>query len=146
MYNCLINITTGNTTWKCLENELQNKLVRIISVQKNRSHSMDSPICAVTELTKIVRVVGDHDSIKVKFSFIHESITEMALLIYLYQVSCVRDVFHMPSKYRPSTNQTMYATLIKCAMVSLVSMRILLNSFIVTVTGFLHQKTLELKV
>jgi len=33
----------------------------------------------VPELTRIVRVVGDHVPIKVRFSFIHDSIAEMAL-------------------------------------------------------------------
>ena len=40
---------------------------------------MESPIYTVPELTRIVRVVGDHVPIKVRFSFIHESIAEMAL-------------------------------------------------------------------
>jgi len=40
---------------------------------------MESPIYIVPELTRIVRVVGNHVSIKVGFSFIHESIAEMAL-------------------------------------------------------------------
>jgi len=39
---------------------------------------MESPIYTVPELTRIVEVIGDHVSIKVRFSFIHESIAEMA--------------------------------------------------------------------
>ena len=42
---------------------------------------MESPIYAVLELTRIGRVDGDHIPIKVRFSFIHESIAEMALFI-----------------------------------------------------------------
>ena len=40
---------------------------------------MESPIYAVPELTRIVRVVGDPIPIKVRFSFIHESNAELAL-------------------------------------------------------------------
>jgi len=40
---------------------------------------MKSPIYTVPELTRIVRVIGDHVPIKVRFSFIHESIAEMGL-------------------------------------------------------------------
>ena len=40
---------------------------------------MESPIYTVPELTRIVRVVGDHVPLKARFSFIHESIAEMAL-------------------------------------------------------------------
>jgi len=47
--------------------------------QRNRSLSMENPIYTVPELTRIVRGVGDHDPIKVRFSFIRESIPEMAL-------------------------------------------------------------------
>ena len=47
--------------------------------QRNRSLSMENPIYTVPELARIVRVVGDHVLIKVRFRFIHESIAEMAL-------------------------------------------------------------------
>ena len=40
---------------------------------------MESPIYTVPKLTRIVRVVGDHVPIKVRFSFIHESFAEMAV-------------------------------------------------------------------
>jgi len=47
--------------------------------QRERSLSMESPIYTVPELTRIVRVVEDHFPIKVRFSFIRESIAEMVL-------------------------------------------------------------------
>ena len=50
-----------------------------MSAQKNRMLSMENPIYTVPELMRIVRVVGDDVPIKVRFSIIHESITEMAL-------------------------------------------------------------------
>ena len=50
-----------------------------MSGQRNRSLSMESSIYTVPELARIVRVVGDHVPIKVRFSIIHESIEEMAL-------------------------------------------------------------------
>ena len=68
-----------------------------MSSQRNISLSMESPIYAVPELTRIVRVVGDHVSIKVRFNFIHESIAEMALL------SCARDFLLMRFKYQQRT-------------------------------------------
>ena len=40
---------------------------------------MECPIYTVPELKRILRVVGDHVPVKVRFSFIHESIAEMAL-------------------------------------------------------------------
>jgi len=42
-----------------------------MSGQRKRSLSMENPIYTVPELTKIVRVVGDHVPIKVRFSVIH---------------------------------------------------------------------------
>jgi len=60
--------------------EMSGKRInRIASDQRNRHLSMVSPIYIVPELTRIVRVVGEHVPIKVRFGFIHESITEMAL-------------------------------------------------------------------
>jgi len=50
---------------------------------------MASPIYTAPELTRMVRVVGDHVPIKVRFSFIHESITEMALFSISRPVVCV---------------------------------------------------------
>jgi len=47
----------------------------MICRQRNRSVSNDT----VPELRRIVGVVGDYVPIKVRFSFIHESITEMVL-------------------------------------------------------------------
>ena len=41
---------------------------------------MESPIYAVPQLTRIVRVVGDHVPIKVRFSFNHESIAKMTIV------------------------------------------------------------------
>ena len=40
---------------------------------------MESPIYTVPELTRIIRVVGEPVPIKVRFTFIHESIAEKAL-------------------------------------------------------------------
>ena len=48
-----------------------------MSGQRNRSLSIESPINTVPELARIVRVVGENFSIKVKFCFIHESIVEI---------------------------------------------------------------------
>ena len=42
--------------------------------QRNRTLSIENPIYTVLELTRIVRAVGDHVPIKVRFSFIRESI------------------------------------------------------------------------
>ena len=50
-----------------------------MSGQRNRSLSVESHIYTFPELTRIVRVVGDYVRIQVRFSFIHESIAEMAL-------------------------------------------------------------------
>jgi len=50
-----------------------------MSGQRNRRLSVESPIYTVPDIMRIVRVVGDHVPIKVRFSFIHESIAEMAL-------------------------------------------------------------------
>ena len=47
-----------------------------MSGQRNRNLSTERSIDRVPELTKIVRVVGNHVPIKVRFSFI----SEMALL------------------------------------------------------------------
>ena len=41
---------------------------------------MECPIYRVLQLTRVVRVVGVHVPINVRFSFIHESIAEIALL------------------------------------------------------------------
>ena len=49
--------------------------------KKKKKLSMDSPICRVPELKKIVRVVSNNVSIKAKFSLIHGSIVEVALFI-----------------------------------------------------------------
>jgi len=49
-----------------------------VSRQRNRSLSIESPIYTVPESARIVRVVGDHVPIKVRFNFSHESIAEMA--------------------------------------------------------------------
>ena len=40
---------------------------------------MENPIYTLLDLKRILRVVGDQVPIKVRFSFIHESIAEMAL-------------------------------------------------------------------
>jgi len=45
-----------------------------MSGQRNINISMESDIYTVPELTRIVRVVGDHVAIKVRFSFIHGSV------------------------------------------------------------------------
>ena len=50
-----------------------------MSGQRNGTFSMEIPVYTVPEFMNIVRVVGDHVSIKVRFRFIHESIAEMAL-------------------------------------------------------------------
>jgi len=50
-----------------------------MSGHRNRNHSMEGPIYEVPKLTRIVRVVEDYVPIKVRFSFIHESIAEMAV-------------------------------------------------------------------
>jgi len=50
-----------------------------MSGHRKRSISMTNPIYAVPELTGIVGIVGYHIHIKVRFSFIHESIAELAL-------------------------------------------------------------------
>jgi len=51
---------------------------------------MESSIYTVPELTRIVTVVGDHVPIKVAFTFILESIAEMALFsIYIPIKLCV---------------------------------------------------------
>jgi hypothetical protein len=52
-----------------------------MSGQRNRSLSVESPIYTVPELMSIIRdiVIADLVPIKVRFSFIHESIAEMAL-------------------------------------------------------------------
>ena len=50
-----------------------------MSGQRNSNLSMEGSIYTVPELTRIVRVVGDHVPIKVTFTFILESIAEMAL-------------------------------------------------------------------
>jgi len=47
--------------------------------QTNGSLSLESPIYTVPELTRIVRVAGDHVPIKVRFSVIHKSIAEISL-------------------------------------------------------------------
>jgi len=61
---------------------------------------MESHIYTSPELTRIVRIVGDHVPIKVRVSFSHESIAEMALfsISSLDLLSCVRDFLHMHSK------------------------------------------------
>ena len=46
---------------------------------EKQNSSIESPIYTVPELMRIVRVVGDHVPLKVRFSFIYESIAEMAL-------------------------------------------------------------------
>jgi len=50
-----------------------------MSGKRNITFSMESLIYTVPELTRIIRVVGDHVPIKVRFSFIHDSIADMAL-------------------------------------------------------------------
>ena len=73
-----------------------------MSGQRNRSLSMESPIYTVPELTTIVRVVRDHVPIKVKFSFIYESIAEMALFSISRPVR-LSNYFHIRCKYSRRT-------------------------------------------
>ena len=47
--------------------------------QTNKSLSMECPIYTFPEVRRNVSIIGDHVPIKVRFSFIHESIADMAL-------------------------------------------------------------------
>ena len=59
---------------------------------------MESPIYIVLELLRIIRVVGDHVFIKVKFSLITSLLQKWHCFIYLDLLSCVRNFLHMHSK------------------------------------------------
>jgi len=58
---------------------LHSELVESREGKETEAVSMESPIYRVPELTKMIRIVGDHVKIKFRFSFVHESIAEMAL-------------------------------------------------------------------
>ena len=47
--------------------------------QRNRSLSMENSIYTVPGLTRIVRIIEDYIPVKVRFSFTHDSMAEMAL-------------------------------------------------------------------
>jgi len=65
---------------------------------------MESPICTVPELTRIVRFVGDHISIKVRIGFsLFQKWHRLVHLDLLRMVRYVRDFHHMRSKKRPGT-------------------------------------------
>jgi hypothetical protein len=52
--------------------EMFGKIISwIMRRQRNRSLTMEGPIYTFQELTRIVRVIEDHVTIKVRFSFIH---------------------------------------------------------------------------
>ena len=57
-----------------------NGISRIMSGQRNISRSIEGYIYTVPQLTRIIRVVGDHVPKNVRFSFCRKSISEMTLL------------------------------------------------------------------
>jgi len=61
---------------------------------------MKSPIYIFLDLTRIVRVVRDHISIKVRFSFSHETIAEMALFSISRPVKLSGDLIHNDMRYK----------------------------------------------
>jgi len=77
----------------------------IMRRQRNISLSMESPIYTFQELTRIVRVIGDHVILKARFSFKHVYFAEMTLfsISSLDLLSCMRDFLQMRSKYRRRT-------------------------------------------
>jgi len=109
IHNWNINITTRSRNWERSMNlgdlilEMFGKRIAewiswIMSGQRNRSLSTESPIYTVPELMRFVRVVGDHIPIKVRFSLLH--LQKWHGLVYLDLLSCVRDFLLICSKYQ----------------------------------------------
>ena len=94
---------TGKEAWiwvilslQCLEKELQSEWV-VSWAGRETEVLLWNVIFIVSELTRIVRVVGDYASMKVRFSFIHEPIAEMERFSISTPVVCVISSIFFPS-------------------------------------------------